>query len=188
MSKMGWILAAALSISHVAQAQSFRGEGDGVPMRLTFEGGAAHGVAELSGPIEVLSWSWGASSSGLPHQACVSGGACPGAAGTLHMQDLSLVKYVGPSTPRLAALLGKLGKIQRAVLQIGNDPETTLVLRGVIVASITMGGSRGEERMTETISLSFEELELGFTSTVKGKKGTTREALRAPPQQAQAAQ
>ena len=110
--------------------------------------------------IDVLSWSWGASTSG--RITCI--------------QDLSLVKWTDRSSPTL--LMGQVqGRVyNKAILTVRNSGDTPLEyiiieFENVSVSSISMGGSGGEERLTETMSLDFESAT--YTYTPQNEDGST---------------
>jgi len=125
------------------------------------------------GEIDVLAWSWGVSNSGTMH----SGGG--GGAGKANVQDLSFTKYIDKSTPDLllAALSGK--HWDQAVLVVRKAGETPLeylklTFSEVLVTSISQGGSGGEDRLTENVSLNFSKVKVDYIEqTAKGGKGAT---------------
>ena len=105
--------------------------------------------------IDVLAWSWGASSG----NAKTAKGGLPDAC----IQDLSLTKYIDSASPQLIlnAAFGTVAK--EAVLTVrkaGEKPLEYLVLKmsDVLVTSYQTGGSGGEDRLTENVTLSFETL------------------------------
>jgi len=112
--------------------------------------------------IDVLSWSWGMSQSGTMH---VGGG---GGAGKVSVQDLSLTKYVDKASPNLimAACNGKHHK--EALLTVRKAGEKPLeyikiTMKDVLVSSISTGGSGGEDRLTENITLNFGQFKVEYT-------------------------
>jgi type VI secretion system secreted protein Hcp len=121
--------------------------------------------------IDVLAWSWGASNSG---SAQVGGGA---GAGKVNVQDLSFTKYVDKSSPDifLACCTGK--HIPEAVLIVRKAGETPLeyikvTMKDLIITSISTGGSGGEDRLTENVTLNFASVKLGYVEqTTKGGAG-----------------
>jgi type VI secretion system secreted protein Hcp len=119
--------------------------------------------------IDVLAWSWGMSQSGTFHIG--SGGG----QGKANVQDLSFTKTVDSASTKLqhACVLGD--HIAKAVLTVtkagGKDPLDFLVitLEQVLVASVSMGGSGGEESLTENVSLNFAKFKTEyFTQDSKG--------------------
>ena len=104
--------------------------------------------------IDVLAWSWGMSNSGSAH---VGGG---GGAGKVNVQDLSFTKYIDKSTPDLllAACNGKHFKTATlTVRKAGENPVEYVVieLEEILVTSVSTGGSGGEDRLTENVTLNF---------------------------------
>lgn len=118
--------------------------------------------------IDVLAWSWGMSQSGTMHMG--SGGG----SGKVSVQDLSLTKYVDKSSPNLMMFCSNGGHIQEAVLTVrkaGTDPLEYIVITmtNVIISSVSTGGSGGEDRLTENVTLNFEKVKLTYNpQTEKG--------------------
>jgi type VI secretion system secreted protein Hcp len=114
------------------------------------------------GEIDVLAWSWGASQSGSMH---VGGG---GGSGKASFQDLSFTKYVDKATPMLLKVCANGKHFDQALLTVRKAGEKPveyikLTLKHVLVSSISTGGSGGEDRLTENVTLNFEEFEFGYT-------------------------
>ena len=112
--------------------------------------------------IDVLAWSWGASQSGTMH---MGGG---GGAGKVNVQDLSLTKYVDKASPVLFQRIcdGKhFKKAELFVRKAGGKPIEYVIieLSEVIVTSVSTGGSGGEDRLTENISLNFAKMKFKYT-------------------------
>lgn len=112
--------------------------------------------------IDVLAWSWGMSQSGTTH---MGGG---GGAGKVSVQDLSFTKYVdrGSPTLQLACCNGKHYKqAHLTVRKAGEKPLEYLkiTMKEVIISSISTGGSGGEDRLTENITLNFAEFKTEYT-------------------------
>lgn len=112
--------------------------------------------------IDVLAWSWGVSNSGSAH---VGGGA---GAGKANVQDLSFTKYVDKSTPDLllACCNGKhYPEVKLTVRKAGEKPLEYLIitLTEVLVTSVSTGGSGGEDRLTENLSLNFAKVKVEYT-------------------------
>lgn len=118
------------------------------------------------GEIDVLAWSWGASNSGTFH---MGGG---GGAGKANVQDLSFTKYVDLSSTTLmeGCMTGK--HYESAVLtcrKAGGTPVEFLVItmKEVLVTSVSTGGSGGEDRLTENVTLNFAEVHVKYTEQAK---------------------
>jgi len=108
--------------------------------------------------IDVLAWSWGESDSTAVRRNR-NGVAAPDC-----IQDLSLTKFVDRASPDiiLDAVLGR--NIQNGTLTMrkaGEHPLEYLVLTlsDVTISSYSTGGSGGEDRLTENITLHFQRME-----------------------------
>ncbi len=123
--------------------------------------------------IDVLAWSWGMSQSGTTH---VGGG---GGSGKVSIQDLSFTKYVDTATTALMTACCKgthIPKVNLTVRKAGDTPleYIKLELETVIVTSVSSGGSGGEDRLTENVSLNFAKFKYEYTKQAdKGGKGAT---------------
>jgi len=111
--------------------------------------------------IDVLAWSWGMSNSGTAH---MGGGA---GAGKVNVQDLSVTKYVDKSSPNLMLKCCTGEHITDATLTVrkaGTTPLEYIVikLKEVMITSVSTGGSGGEDRLTENISLNFAKVEFDY--------------------------
>ena len=123
------------------------------------------------GEIDVLAWSWGVSNSGSAH---VGGGA---GAGKANVQDLSFTKYLDKSTPdlMLSACNGK--HYDNALLTVRKAGEKPLeylkiTMTEVLVTSVSQGGSGGEDRLTENVTLNFASVKVDYVEqTPKGGTG-----------------
>jgi type VI secretion system secreted protein Hcp len=122
--------------------------------------------------IDVLAWSWGLSNSGSAH---VGGGA---GAGKVNVQDLSFTKWIDSSTPKLVKACCDGAHFADALLTVrkaGGSPVeyVKLKLSEVLITSISTGGSGGEDRLTENVTLNFAKFSLDYTpQDVKGAAGT----------------
>ena len=107
--------------------------------------------------IDILAWSWGLSQSGSFH---VGGG---GGAGKANFQDMSVTKWVDVSSPNLMLYCANGDHFDQATLFVrkaGKDPleYMKIVMKKVLVTSVSTGGSGGEDRLTENITLNFAEV------------------------------
>lgn len=114
------------------------------------------------GSIDVLAWSWGLSNSGTFH---FGGGA---GAGKVSVQDLSITKYVDRSSPILMGRCSDgnhFAEGRLIVRKTGATPVEYIVLglTNVLVTSVSTGGSGGEDRLTENVSLNFEKYRYTYT-------------------------
>jgi type VI secretion system secreted protein Hcp len=112
--------------------------------------------------IDILSWSWGMSQSGTTH----SGGG--GGAGKVSVSDISITKHVDRATPLLMLSCCNGKHYKQAVLTVRKAGEKPLeyiklTLKEIIVSNYTTGGSGGEDRITENVSLNFAEYKLEYS-------------------------
>ena len=113
------------------------------------------------GEIDVLAWSWGMSQSGSFH---VGGG---GGAGKANFQDISVTKWVDKSSPILMLYCANGDHFPRAKLTVrkaGKTPLEFLIIemKKVLVTSVSTGGSGGEDRLTENVTLNFAQVEVKY--------------------------
>ena len=122
--------------------------------------------------MDILAWSWGLSNSGSAH---VGGGA---GAGKVNVQDVSFTKWVDAATPKLVLACCTGSHYDEATLVVrkaGGSPVEyiKLKLQEVLVTSVSTGGSGGEDRLTENITLNFAKFNLDYTpQDDKGAAGT----------------
>ena len=114
-----------------------------------------------AGEIDVLAWSWGMSNSGTTH---IGGG---GGSGKVSVQDLSFTKYVDCASNILIKHCcdGKhFSKVKLICRKAGGKPlEYILIdLEGVIISAISTGGSGGEDRLTENVTLNFAKFKFSY--------------------------
>ena len=108
------------------------------------------------GDIDVLAWSWGESAG----TARTKHGTVPVAC----IQDLSLTKFIDSATPALImnTMVGQV--VPTAVLVVRKAGEfpleyVRLTMHNVTVAAYTTGGSGGEDRLTENVTLHFDTMQ-----------------------------
>ena len=120
--------------------------------------------------IEVLAWSWGMSQSGTMH----AGGG--GGSGKVSVQDLAITKWVDSASPALmlACCNGKhYDKVNLTVRKAGEDPLEYLkiTMTEAIITSVSTGGSGGEDRLTENVSVNFAKVKVEYTPQDPTGKG-----------------
>ena len=124
------------------------------------------------GWIDVLAWSWGASNSGTTHILSGSG------SGKASFQDISLTKYIDAASPDLMKSTAKGTHHTEAKLIVRKAGDTpldylTYTLKDVIITSLSTGGSGGEDRLTENVTLNFGAFEMVYAlQETTGAKGT----------------
>ena len=111
--------------------------------------------------VDVLAWSWGMSQSGTFH----AGGG--GGAGKVNIQDLSFTKWVDKASPKLLLACSNGKHIKEALLTVRKAGEKPLEylkikLEKLLVSSLSTGGSGGEDRLTENVTLNFAKVTLDY--------------------------
>lgn len=122
--------------------------------------------------IDVLAFSWGMSQSGSFH----TGGG--GGAGKASFQDISITKYIDNSSPILMLYCANGDHFENAELIVrkaGKDPLEYYKIKmlKVLITSVSTGGSGGEDRLTENVSLNFEKVELEYSKQKEDGSGDT---------------
>lgn len=122
--------------------------------------------------IQILAWSWGMTQSGTMHIGTGGG------SGKVSVQDLSITKYIDSATHALvdACCNGKHFDQGTVIVRKAGGEKAMeylkITMKQVIVTSVSTGGSGGEERLTENISLNFAQFKLEyFPQTAKGSAG-----------------
>lgn len=121
--------------------------------------------------IDILAWSWGMSQSGTTHTG--SGGG----AGKVSVQDISVTKWVDKSSPILIQKCAKGTHIddgELIVRKAGDKPleYLTIKMEDIMVTSVSTGGSGGEDRLTENVSLNFSKFTVMYQE--QDEKGTAK--------------
>lgn len=128
----------------------------------TIEGEAQDAVFKAKKAIDVLAWSWGMSQSGSTHMGTGAG------SGKVNVQDLSFTKYVDKSSPNLMKLCCNGTHIPNATLSVRKAGKPALVyikvhMQDLIITSVSTGGSGGEDRLTENVTLNFAKVSFVYT-------------------------
>lgn len=115
--------------------------------------------------IDVLAWSWGVSNAGSTHG---------GGGGKANVQDISFTKYVDKSSPNLMQFCCSGKHFDKALLTVrtaGDKPLEYLKvnLETVKITSVSTGGSGGEDRLTENVTLNFSKYKVSYQP--QGKDG-----------------
>ena len=120
--------------------------------------------------IHVLAWSWGMSQSGTTH-AGPGGGS-----GKVAVQDLSFTHFIDKSSPNLMLACANGKHFSEALLTVRKAGEKPLeylkiTMNDLIITSCTTGGSGGEDRITENVSLNFAKFKVEYTPQKKDGSG-----------------
>ena len=146
-----------------------------INMGANIVGESADKAQGAKGDIDVLAWSWGMSQSGTTHMG--SGGG----AGKANFQDLSFTKYIDAASNALMISLAKGTHIPKVTLLArkageGQQKYLTIDMEQVMVTSVSTGGSGGEDRLTENITLNFGKVKFAYAPQSKtGTKGGDKE-------------
>jgi len=133
-------------------------------MRIGPKDGVAKGESRdktHAGLIDVLAWSWGMSNSGSAH---VGGGA---GAGKANVQDVSFTKYIDASSAALmlACCTGQhFDDAELIVRKAGTTPVeyVKITMTEVLITAVSTGGSGGEDRLTENVTLNFAKVKFSY--------------------------
>ena len=120
--------------------------------------------------IDVLAWSWGMSQAGTTHMGTGGG------AGKVNVQDISLTKYIDKASPNLMLYCCSGKHIPEAKLTVrkaGDKPLEYLMItmNDLIVSSVSTGGSGGEDRLTENVTLNFAKVKTEYVPQLKDGSG-----------------
>lgn len=124
--------------------------------------------------IDILAWSWGASQSGTTHMGAGGGG------GKANIQDLSFTKYIDSASHILLQRTFDGKHIPEGTLVVrkaGGTPLEyyTIKMTDIMVTAVSTGGSGGEDRLTENVTLNFSKVEISY---VPQKEDGTGEAAK----------
>jgi type VI secretion system secreted protein Hcp len=130
--------------------------------------------AKHSGETDILAWSWGMSQSGTMH---IGGG---GGAGKVSVQDISVTKYVDKGSANLMLFCSNGKHIAEAMLVVrkaGENPLEYIKIKmtDVLVTSVSTGGSGGEDRLTENVTLNFAKVNYEYVP--QNEKGAGEAAI-----------
>ena len=123
-----------------------------------------------AGEIDILSWSWGMSQSGTTHTGPGGG------AGKVNVQDLSFVHYVDKSSANLMKMCCNGKHFEEATLVVRKAGEMPLeylivTMKGGLISSVSTGGSGGEDRITENVTLNFSEFKTEYVPQMADGSG-----------------
>lgn len=126
------------------------------------EGEAQDDVYKAKQAMDVLAWSWGMSQSGSFH----SGGG--GGAGKASFQDISVTKWVDKASPVLMLYCANGDHFEKANLVVRKAGKTPLEyikleMTKVMITSVSTGGSGGEDKLTENVTLNFSDVKVEYS-------------------------
>lgn len=111
--------------------------------------------------IDIDSWTWGLTQSSTTHVA--KGGG----AGKVAVQDITVSKYIDKSTPNLiqACCAGRHFKEATLTVRKAGDKPVEyikIVMKDVLISSISTGGAGSDDRLSESVSLNFAEFKYTY--------------------------
>lgn len=122
--------------------------------------------------MDILSWNWGLANSGTAHAGAGAG------SGKAKFNDITVTKFIDAASPNLMLFCanGKhLSKGKIIVRKAGENPleYLTIDFQNAMVTQYTTGGSGGEERLTERVTINFAKVKVEYIAqAVAGGKGT----------------
>jgi type VI secretion system secreted protein Hcp len=127
--------------------------------------------------IDVLSYSWGATQSGT----LGTGGG--GGAGKVQFNDFHFTQKTTKASPSLFLACASGQHLKEATITVrkagGSQSQEYLILKmsDILVTSFQSGGSSGEDRPTENVSMAFAKVEMTYKT--QKEDGGTGETFRA---------
>ncbi len=121
--------------------------------------------------MDILAWSWGLSNAGTFHHG--SGGG----AGKANFQDISVTKHIDLASPNIMLFCANGKHIDKGTITVRKAGENPLeyikiTMEKLFVTSYSTGGSGGEERLTENVTLNFAKVKVEYNQQAeKGGKG-----------------
>jgi len=99
-----------------------------------------------------------------------------GGSGKASFQDLSITHYIDKCSPNLMLACANGKHFSEALLTVRKAGEKPLeylkiTMTDLIVTSVTTGGSGGEDRLTENVSLNFAKFKVEYTPQKKDGSG-----------------
>jgi type VI secretion system secreted protein Hcp len=112
--------------------------------------------------IDVMSYSWGLSNAG----SLASGGG--GGAGKAQFQDFHFTSNTNKASPKLFLSCATGEHIKEATITVRKAGGTRLEyivikMNDVLISSYQTGGSSGEDRPTDQVSMAFAKIEYSYT-------------------------
>lgn len=111
--------------------------------------------------IDVLAWSWGCTQSGTTHMGAGGGG------GKVNVQDMTLTKYIDSASHNLLQHCFDGKHIEKGTLVVrkaGGTPLEyyTILMEDIMITAVSTGGSGGEDRLTENVTLNFSKVKVTY--------------------------
>ncbi len=99
-----------------------------------------------------------------------------GGAGKVNVQDLSFTHYVDKSSANLMKMCCNGKHFEEAILVVRKAGEMPLeymiiTMKGGLISSVSTGGSGGEDRITENVTLNFSEFKTEYVPQMADGSG-----------------
>jgi type VI secretion system secreted protein Hcp len=145
-------------------------------VNMTLKCGKIKGESAIDGhkeEIDVLSFAFGGTQSGTMHTGTGGG------AGKANVHDLTVTKWVDIASPELMLACFNGTHIKEAILSVrkaGGEKAVDylkITMTDCLISSVNTGGSGGEDRFTENVSINFAKVKVDYdTQTAAGGKGS----------------
>jgi type VI secretion system secreted protein Hcp len=128
---------------------------------VTIQGASNH--SKHTNQVPIIAWSWGVSNTGNLHT-----GAGYASGGKANIQDITVTKYIDSCSNAILNACCTGARLENAFLFVTNatgqqtDFVTIELSEGVLITSVSTGGSDGDERLTENITLHFGKFKYSF--------------------------
>ena len=144
-----------------------------VDMFLKIEGVEGESKDKAHGKeIDILSLNW---------STAMQSSRAGGGTGKASVEELSVTKYIDKATPKLfeSLVTGKHIAEAKIVVRsaVGNPVEyLKYTLKDIMVSSYSTGGSSGDDRPTESVSLNFAQIKMSYVEQdASGRAGAATE-------------
>lgn len=123
--------------------------------------------------MDILAWSWGIHNTGTFHSGPGGG------TGKSAFNDMTVTKFVDLASPNIMLYCANGKHVAKGTLTVrkaGENPLEYLKIKltNILISNYTTGGSGGDERTTENVSLNFAQIQLEYAAQDDkgGKSGT----------------
>jgi type VI secretion system secreted protein Hcp len=124
--------------------------------------GGESSVKGFEKSMDIISWNWGMTQSGSAHSGTGAG------SGKVNVQDLTFSKFIDSATHNLMKMCCSGKPFKLAMLtarKAGGTPHPYLVIKlhDGLISGVHTGGSGGDDRFTESVTLNFAKFEITYT-------------------------
>lgn len=137
-----------------------------IHMGSNISGESNHRVNDMTGVIDVLAWSWGMCNNDVAniklHKKHDKNTMKPRA----NFMDISFTKYIDSASSDLMTVLAGGFHIRKCILVVRKSGRgqryIEITMENVLISSISIGGSGGEDRLTENVTLNFSKVKFNY--------------------------